>query len=184
MTYSTIGHDFKSCMAKLLPIVIGSLQHYLLKDRRLILMDTPGFNLNRNVNDADVLDGIPSWIETMYDSCDSHGHKGKRMLTGITVYFHDMPLTRIMLGSTVKNLDIFQKLCRKDPLKRVVLCTTKVVGSGISNRRRKRGRLSGSRAFTARRLSIDSRSTCFHKFKNSQKSAWDVIALIIKEDRL
>ena len=34
-------------------------------------------------------------------------------------------MTRIMLGSTRKNLDVFQKLCGEEPLKRVVLCATK-----------------------------------------------------------
>ena len=72
---TTVGHDFKSCTAKLLPIVIGSLQSDLLKDGRLILVDTLGFDLNRNVNDADILDGIRSWLETMYDSRDSQGRR-------------------------------------------------------------------------------------------------------------
>ena len=39
----------------------------------------PGFEVNPNVNGAVILDGIQvgSWLETMYDSCDSHWHKGR-----------------------------------------------------------------------------------------------------------
>ena len=82
---TTVGHDLKSCTANLLPVVIGSLQSDLLKDGRLVLLDTPGFDVYPNVNGADILDGIGSWLETMYDSCDSHWHKGKRNLAGIVL---------------------------------------------------------------------------------------------------
>ena len=59
----------------------------------------------------------------MYDSHDSHGHKGETKLAGI-VYLHDISLTH-MLGPILKSLDVFQKLCGKDILKCVVLCMTK-----------------------------------------------------------
>ena len=84
---TAIGHDLKSCTANLLPVFIGSLQSDLLNDGRLVLLDSPGFDVNPNVNGAVILDGIQvgSWLETMYDSCDSHWHKGKRNLAGIVL---------------------------------------------------------------------------------------------------
>ena len=84
----------------------------------MVLVDTPGFG-DTYVDDADILFDIGSWLESMYDSGESHGHKGETKLAGI-VYLHDISLTR-MLGSTLKDLDIFQKLCGEGALKRVVL---------------------------------------------------------------
>ena len=88
----------------------------------MVLVDTPGFG-DTYVDDADILFDIGSWLESMYDSRDSHGHKGETKLTDI-VYLHDISLTH-MLGPISKSLDVFQKLCGTDALKRVVLCTTK-----------------------------------------------------------
>ena len=151
-------------------------QNDLLKDRRLVLVDTPGFS-DTHVDDINILDDIGSWLETMYDSRDSHGRKGETKLAGI-VYFHDISLTR-MLGSTLmKKLDVFQKLCGEDPLKRVVLCTTK--WSDIYQ-------ADGEKRVEALEENywkemIGGGSTV-HKFEDSPESAWDVIAPIIEKDR-
>ena len=88
----------------------------------MVLVDTPGFG-EIHVDDAQILHDIGSWLETMYDSQDSHGHKGETKLVGI-VYFHDISLER-MMGSTLKNVDDLQKLWKQDVAKHVVLCTTK-----------------------------------------------------------
>ena len=167
---TTIGHNLKSCTANFLPIVIGSLQSDLLKDGRLILVPgTPGFDLNCNVNDADILEGIRFWLETMYDSCDSHGHKGKTKLAGI-VYFHDMSLTRIMLGSTLKNLDVFRKL-RERPSK---VCGSLHDKSGQiwDIQQEEEERQTEQLKQIHWKEIIDGGST-IRKFEDSQKSAWD-----------
>ena len=57
---TTVGHDLKSCTAKLLPIVIDpDLESDLLRNRRLVLLDTPGFG-DTHVDDTDILDLIGS----------------------------------------------------------------------------------------------------------------------------
>ena len=175
---TTVGHDLiiKSCTAKVLPIVIrDSLQNNLLKDRRLVLVDTPGFS-DTDVSDADILHDIGSWLETMYDSRDNHGHIGATKLAGI-VYLHDISLSR--LASTRKTLDIFQKLCGEDAMKRVVLCTTK--WSDIYEEQGER-RTEELKEIYWKKM-MESGSTV-RKFEESQKSAWDVIAPIIEEDRI
>ena len=140
----------------------------------MVLVDTPGFH-DTYVDDVDVLHNIGSWLETMYDSRDSHGYKGATKLAGI-VYFHDISLTR-MLGSTLKDLDVFQKLCRKDALKHVVLCTTswKEVYQEEGEKRIEQLREICWKTMAAGGSTI-------HQFEDSQKSAWDVIAPIIEED--
>jgi hypothetical protein len=136
----------------------------------LVLVDTPGFD---GINDADILYDIGSWLETMYDS---YGRKGETKLAGI-VYLHDISLSRF--ESTRKTLDVFQKLCGEDALKRVVFCTTKWSDIYEEDGERRTGNLKESYW----KEMIESGSTV-HKFEDSQESAWDVIAPIIEEDRI
>ena len=82
-----------------------------------------------------------------------------------------------MLESISKSLDVFQKLCRKDALKRVVLCTTKWSDIYQEDGEKRIEQLKEMRW----KEMIKARSTV-RKFEDSQKSAWDVIALIIEED--
>jgi len=139
-------------------------------------VDTPGF-ADTHVDDADILKNIASWLETMYDSRDSHGHKGETKLAGI-VYLHDISLSR-MLESTRKNLDVFQKLCGEDALKRVVLCTTKWSDVYQEDGERRTEQLKENDW----KEMIKGGSTV-REFEDSQKSAWDVIASIIAKDQL
>ena len=139
-------------------------------------MDTPGFG-DTHIDDVDILHDIGSWLETMYDSQDSDGHKGETKLAGI-VYLHDISLTR-MLGSTLKNLDVFQKLCGKDALKRVVLCTTKWSDIYQEDGERRTEQLKGNYW-----KEMTEGGSTVRKFEDSQKSAWDVIAPIIEGDRI
>ena len=139
----------------------------------------PGFG-DTYVDDADILRCIGSWLETTYDS----RHKGETKLAGI-VYLHDISVPR-MPGPISKSLVVFQKLCGKGALNRVVLCTTKwsdkVVGFGSDIHQEKAERRTELLKESHWKEMIQSGST-LHKFEDSQKSAWDVIAPIIEEDR-
>ena len=142
----------------------------------MVLVDTPGFG-DTYVDDADILFDIGSWLESMYDSRDRHGHKGETKLAGI-VYLHDISLSR-MLGPISKSLDVFQKLCGKDALKRVVLCTTKWSDTFQEDGEKRTAQFKESHW----KKMIEGGST-LRKFEDSQESAWDVIAPIIEEDRI
>jgi hypothetical protein len=137
-------------------------------DGRLVLVDTPGFG-DTYVKDTDVLHEIGSWLETMYDS-------GGTKLAGI-VYLHDISLTR--MEPTLESLNIFQKLCGKDALKRVVLCTTKWSDTYQEDGERRVDQLKEN----SWKEMMESGSTV-RKFEDSQKSAWDVIVPIVEEDRI
>ena len=134
----------------------------------MVLVDTPGFG-DTYVDDTDVLHDIGSWLETMDDSRETK-------LAGI-VYLHDISLKRT-LGSTLKNLDIFQKLCGDGALKRVVFCTTKWSDIYPEEGERRTEQLKESYW-----KEMTEGGSTIHKFEDSQKSAWDVIAPIIEKDR-
>ena len=142
----------------------------------MVLVDTPGFG-DTHVDDVDILRDISSWLETMYNPRDGQGQKGETKLAGI-VYLHDISLTR-MLGSTRKNLDVFQKLCGNDALQRVVLCTTKWSDIYKEDGDTRTRQLKENYW----KEMIEGGSTV-RKFEDSQESAWELIGWIIEEDRL
>ena len=132
-------------------------------------MDTPGFD-DTKVDDTNIVSGIDSWLDTKY---------GVTKLAGI-VYLHDMDMSlpRKLEKQNLKDLDVIQKLCGKDALKRVVLCTTKWSEIGQEEGERRTEQLK-----EIYRKEMTEGGSTVHKFEYSQKSAWDVIVPIIKEDR-
>ncbi|KAF8183959.1 P-loop containing nucleoside triphosphate hydrolase protein [Pholiota molesta] len=132
-----VGDSLKSCTTQPLPIVIhlgpgrkSSFQNpYGDKNAaRLILVDTPGFD-HTDIDDMEILRRISVWLGNSYE---------KGMKLGGVIYLHDITQSR-MLGTTRRNLDMFQKLVGKDSLKCVVLATTKwsLVDARIGNERQK-----------------------------------------------
>ena len=84
-----------------------------LGGRHILLIDTPGFDDSR-LSDTAVLKEIASWLAMTYaDRIKLHG----------IVYLHNITNPR-MQGSALRNLNMFQKLCGDDALKRVILATT------------------------------------------------------------
>ena len=104
-------------MAELLLVVIDSVPSDFPKDRRLVLVDTPGFG-DTEGKDADILSHIGSWLATMYTSHDSLGHERETKLAGI-VYLHDISISH-MPREISNSLAVFRGLCGKDALKHVV----------------------------------------------------------------
>lgn len=80
-----------------------------------MLVDTPGFN-DTERSETEVLKEIADWLEMTYRE-PSHVQ-----LSGI-IYLQSIVDTR-MLGSTMRNLKMFRKLCGDQPLQNVVLATT------------------------------------------------------------
>jgi hypothetical protein len=84
------------------------------------LIDTPGFDDNRNrndeerISDTDVLQTIAFWLNW---ACGANVK-----LSGI-VYLHPINKNR-MTGTATKNLAMFKELCGKESLSSVVLATT------------------------------------------------------------
>lgn len=162
-----VGHDLKSCTAKLQPVVITSSQHPQLGGQRLVIVDTPGFD-DTYVSDSEILSRIASWLATAYSS---------EMKLGGVIYLHDISLTR-MLGTTRKNLEVFQKLCGDDAFRSVILGTTKWndVFKEDGDMRIQQLRENYWRDM------LDHGSKVF-KFEDSSKSAWTIVDSIVELNR-
>ena len=80
----------------------------------LVLIDTPGFD-DTFRDDAQVLQEVANYLASIY--------RQDMKLSGI-VYLHDITKNRMSHGGTA-NLAMFQALCGDEPLKHVILATTR-----------------------------------------------------------
>ncbi|CEL03342.1 hypothetical protein ASPCAL04498 [Aspergillus calidoustus] len=103
-----IGHSLESCTEE-----VGVYESYILKDRNLYLIDTPGFD-DTNRSDTEVLRELAGWLTATYSQ--------NVRLAGI-IYFHRISNVR-MTGSAKRNILTFKKLCGDNALPNVVLATS------------------------------------------------------------
>ena len=84
-----------------------------LEGQEITLVDTPGF-ADTSISDTDVLKMIAGFMETSY----ARGI----LLSGI-IYLHQITHNRVE-GPSLRNIDMFQRLCGDSGLKNVILATT------------------------------------------------------------
>ncbi|KIJ93985.1 hypothetical protein K443DRAFT_111228 [Laccaria amethystina LaAM-08-1] len=109
-----VGHDLKSCTAQLTPVISPITVPAHLQGKRLILVDTPGFD-DTYTSDSEILRRIAIWLASSYDS---------KMKLGGIIYLHNISQPR-MLGSDRQNLAVFQDLCGNKALSSVIIGITK-----------------------------------------------------------
>ncbi|KAF8954017.1 P-loop containing nucleoside triphosphate hydrolase protein, partial [Flammula alnicola] len=167
----TVGHSLKLCTLHLQPVIITtelptSLRNQL-KGRRLIIVDTPGFD-DTFLDDSEILRRISVWLAASYN---------KKMKLGGVIYLHDISQTR-MTGTTGRNLDMLQNLVGKDALRSIVLGTTKwsLVQPETASKREEELKSAYWKEM------IKAGSPVFQvDTSESSKRAWDLIAYILRE---
>ncbi|KIJ96552.1 hypothetical protein K443DRAFT_72941, partial [Laccaria amethystina LaAM-08-1] len=104
--------DLKSCTLALKPFPTPYPQD---RRRRLVLVDTPGFNGTYH-SDTEILQRMTKWLESSY---------GPRKTCGGIIYLHEITDISSIRGKTLNQIPEFQRLCGKKNLKSVVFATTK-----------------------------------------------------------
>lgn len=109
-----VGEELESCTADVRPFEVKAPKKYepWLAQRRLILVDTPGFD-DTHTSDVEILDRVATWLARCY--------KDKTPVAGV-IYMHKISDNR-MRGSLHKNFLMFKKVCGADSFKKVVLAT-------------------------------------------------------------
>ncbi|KAH6905909.1 hypothetical protein BKA70DRAFT_1430326 [Coprinopsis sp. MPI-PUGE-AT-0042] len=111
-----VGHTLESCTSQVawyqarFPVPYANE----LWRRRLILVDTPGFDDSRLASDVEILTRVSDWLARVYSS--------QMPIAGI-VYIHNILINR-MYRSTRLNLSMFTKLCGENSYKKVVMATS------------------------------------------------------------
>ncbi|EDR05907.1 uncharacterized protein LACBIDRAFT_251637 [Laccaria bicolor S238N-H82] len=109
-----VGQTMESCTIDITPVVVEIPNNPFFNGRRLIVVDTPGFDDTKG-NDLEILRRIALWLASSYDA---------GMKLGGVVYLHDITQPR-MVRSTRNNFSVFNKLCGKDAFTSIVLGTTR-----------------------------------------------------------
>ena len=60
-----VGHDLKSCTAQLTPVIWSIDKPAHVQGKRLILVDTPGFD-DTYMSDSEILRRIALWLASSY----------------------------------------------------------------------------------------------------------------------
>ncbi|PPQ89612.1 hypothetical protein CVT25_012489 [Psilocybe cyanescens] len=113
---AAVGHEIESCTAEIQIVDIGHsvfLDAPWLKNRRLCLVDTPGFD-DTYKDDVEILETIATWLKSSY----------KENVLGGVIYLHDLSIDRYT-DTAKKNLNMFCQLCGMDALDRVIVGATK-----------------------------------------------------------
>jgi hypothetical protein len=138
-----VGHGLKSCTAQLTPVILPITEPAHLQGRRLVLVDTPGFD-DTHTSDSEILRRIAIWLASSYvdhiilfhaTNVDTRRYDSKMKLSGI-IYLHDISRP-VMLGSDRQNLAVFQDLCGNKAFSSTIIGTTRSdkISQKVSERR-------------------------------------------------
>ncbi|KIM39587.1 hypothetical protein M413DRAFT_74849 [Hebeloma cylindrosporum] len=168
-----VGHSVNSSTTDICPVIIDHIPDFPgLKGRRLILMDTPGFD-DTFVDDVEILKRIANWLAASYR---------KHMPIGGVLYLHDISLKRFT-GTARRNLEMFRHLCGDDALEKVVFVTTswqmdatdeREVQS-IDDRERRELQLTS----THWKPTIDAGAEV-RRFLGNKDSAWEILNIFLR----
>ncbi|KAH6890221.1 kinase-like domain-containing protein [Coprinopsis sp. MPI-PUGE-AT-0042] len=104
-----VGHGVSACTTG---INVYGCRHPVFSNRRVFLVDTPGFGVGNS--DEKTLENLGRWLSDTY--------KSKISLSGV-LYFMSIGEMR-MNGRDLGNMNVFQKLCGSDAFKNVAIITT------------------------------------------------------------
>ncbi|KAF4614586.1 hypothetical protein D9613_003447 [Agrocybe pediades] len=113
-----VGRGLTSCTSELRPITLCFPNDHLLKDYKITLVDTPGFD-DTYAQDTAILRRIAHWLTEGLD--ENRGRK-KKVLAGV-IYLHDITSKRFN-GSARRNLEVFERMCGKAAFGMVIFGTT------------------------------------------------------------
>ncbi|KAJ2916931.1 hypothetical protein MD484_g3523, partial [Candolleomyces efflorescens] len=112
-----VSHGLRSCTEE---IGVATLMlpptHPLFPNRRLVLVDTPGFN-DTHKGESEILRKISVWLGSVYDKSDMQAK-----VTGL-VYLHNISQNRMGKMSRLSH-DLFGKICGSAALETVVMAST------------------------------------------------------------
>ncbi|KAH7905317.1 hypothetical protein BJ138DRAFT_1017875 [Hygrophoropsis aurantiaca] len=154
-----VGHGLESCTRKVESIFV---QHPHDAGRRVIFVDTPGFN-DSQTGDVEILRCIVDWLR-------SHEWLS---LTGI-VYLQEITQTR---SGPEKDLMAPEKLGRSGAAHNTVLVTTKWDEIAPEEGERRESQ----RSETHWKAMID-RGLRMTRFSDTHKSAWEIVDLLLRQD--
>ncbi|KAH7925384.1 hypothetical protein BV22DRAFT_1129049 [Leucogyrophana mollusca] len=167
---TVVGHTLTSCTSDIQRV---PCTHPGDPARRVILVDTPGFD-DTYVDDFTTLQRIVEGLRSLYVD--------NMKIAGV-IYLHDITQTRFALSRTAVNT--VKHLCGASALKNVILTTTK--WNEISDEALGQRRLEELSAASGSWREMLEQGSRVARFEDTAESAWEIIDIIVQnplEDRL
>ncbi|KAF8064982.1 P-loop containing nucleoside triphosphate hydrolase protein [Lyophyllum atratum] len=168
-----VGHKLTSCTTQLdhavidpIPTIDPTSGSHCLPGRRLVIVDTPGFN-DAYENDTEILRRFAAWLEPAFRN---------DITLGGVIYLHDISRDRF---STMAAGDI--NLLRRsiirsnEALQRVVLATTKWDRIAPSEGQQRQDELQGAQWKT-----LIGRGSKVHRYSDTRDGAWEIVSTLLK----
>ncbi|KAG8710620.1 hypothetical protein FRC09_021011 [Ceratobasidium sp. 395] len=154
-----VGRDLNSCTREVTRSPVFNVD-----GRRVVLIDTPGFDDNE-VSDVGTLKQIAAFMSETYGV-------GQR-LTGI-IYLHRISDNR-MGGSSARTFNLFRRMCGTETLKNVVIATNMWSRPPTEAQQRREGQLRDEFFKPA----LDERARLVRRATPGRDSAIDIIRLVL-----
>ncbi|CAA7262285.1 unnamed protein product [Cyclocybe aegerita] len=161
-----VGHQTTSCTTEPCPGIIIPIPNFPnLRDRRLVILDTPGFD-DTYTKDPVIVKNIADWLSQ---------YRRKGASIGGVLYLHDIS-TRRFTSTPNKNLHTLCHICGDASLKRTIMVTTNwdsITNNVLSEREEE---------MKARHWNgIIEKGACVRRFLlGSSESAWDIINVLLR----
>ncbi|KAH6906636.1 kinase-like domain-containing protein [Coprinopsis sp. MPI-PUGE-AT-0042] len=161
-----VGHGVNACTDT---IEVYGCEHPVFPNRRVFLVDTPGFGIGSS--DEKALENLARWLSATYKSNTS--------LSGV-LYF--MSITDMRLnGRDLGNMNVFLKLCGSNAYRNVAIITTgweEVEERGAAERER-----SLKTEFLREFLSGGGRCQRYRRTESMVRNAWDIVDMFDGDKR-
>ncbi|KAF8810189.1 P-loop containing nucleoside triphosphate hydrolase protein, partial [Phlegmacium glaucopus] len=162
---AAVGHHFTSGTAQIQHFIVDIPSNfYSLQGRRLILVDTPGFD-DIHITDEEILRRIGAWL--------AHSYANNMTIGGI-VYLQDISQSRLP-PSSKRNVEIFRRLCGSDALSSVIIATGKWDLLKDENEGLVREKQLQETLWTE----VISAGASVRRFKGTHESAWKIISTVL-----
>ena len=149
------------------------MQIWPVRDSQTFLIDTPGFD-DATRKDSDILQSIASCLADLHEGLI---FDGKQVNLSSIIYIHPINQQR-MMGTSMKNLNMFQHLVGKDNMQHCVLVTSKwgLEDADVAEARERE--LTTDTRFWKQPL--ESGAT-MRRYRDSQQSALEIVKLAIRK---
>jgi hypothetical protein len=124
-----VGHSLEPCTNQVRNFRL-SIPELAFGD--LVFVDTPGFNsATQKRSEGDILKMVADWLKSTYVFIvvDNHGsgvifrYRSDIKLSGL-LYFHRISDNRVVAGTPLKNLRMYEELCGRNAYQNIILATT------------------------------------------------------------
>ncbi|KAF9555483.1 hypothetical protein CPC08DRAFT_695552 [Agrocybe pediades] len=163
-----VGHGLASCTAELHPIPLTLPKNDRLKDHRIILVDTPGFD-DTYLGDTAILRLIANWLAKAY--------RDKKVLGGI-IFLHDVSSRRVS-PTEWRTIDLLNLMCGEAALGKVVFGTTNWTRTTEEKGQQREQELRDVHWKLALEMGAQ-----YQRFEDSYESAVSFIEMAIRKDHL